>query len=178
MKIGIIYYSRTGNTKKLAEIASDLLKELQHEVTLMPIEAYNPQKGKQFDLVIIGSYCDSNNYPKKVRELFTSLKKNTHLSSFVTHSTHSTGPYYRDWAAGSETFFNDFCREYNMVNKGYFHCQGRPSLAISLFIHNAIIKDNEQWKVYKADMNNHPNEQEIADFKKFIDTLGRPTQVS
>ena len=171
MKIGIIYYSRTGNTKKLAEIASDLLKGLQNEITLMPIEAYNPQNGQQFELLIIGSYCDSNNYPKKVRELFTSLKKNTHLASFVTHSTHSTGPYYRDWAAGSETFFDTFCRENDMLNKGYFHCQAKPSMAISLFIRSAIIKDNDQWKEYKADMNNHPNEQEIAAFKDFIHSV-------
>lgn len=171
MKLGIIYYSRTGNTKKLAEIAFDLLKGMQHEVTLLPIEKFSPDNEPQFDLLIIGSYCDSNNYPKKVRELFASLKKNTHLASFVTHSTHSSGPYYREWAAGSETFYESYCRENNVVNKGYFHCQGKPSMAINMFIRSAIIKDKDEWKAYRADKNNHPTEQEIAAFKTFIHNI-------
>jgi flavodoxin len=171
MKIGIIYYSRTGNTKKLAEIAFDLLKGMLHEVSLFSIENFSPENEQQFDLLIIGSYCDSNNYPKKVHELFASLTKNKHLASFVTHSTYSSGPYYQAWAAGSETFYDSYCSENNVVNKGYFHCQGKPSRAISLFIRSAIIKDKGEWKEFKADMNNHPNEQEIVAFKAFIHSI-------
>ena len=41
MKIGIIYYSRTGNTKKIAKILEGKIKEKKAEVDLIEIEHVN-----------------------------------------------------------------------------------------------------------------------------------------
>lgn len=38
MKVGIVYYSRTGNTRKVAKILEDKLKEKKAEVDLIEIE--------------------------------------------------------------------------------------------------------------------------------------------
>lgn len=38
MKIGMIYYSRTGNTKKIAKILEEKLKEKNNEIDLIEIE--------------------------------------------------------------------------------------------------------------------------------------------
>ena len=171
MKIGIIYYSKTGITKKLSEIATAQLRATSHEVKLLPIENYNYFAEEKYNLLIIGSFCEPNNYPEKVRGLFSSLKVNKCLASFVTHSTYESGPYYQNWGAGCNAFYERYCDENKVVNKGYFHCRGKPSLAISLFIRMVVIKDKTDWKEYKRDMNNHPDEIEICRFKEFIENV-------
>ena len=41
MKIGIVYYSRTGNTRKIAKILEEKIKEKKAEVDLIEIEQVN-----------------------------------------------------------------------------------------------------------------------------------------
>jgi flavodoxin len=171
VKIGILYYSKTGNTKHLSEIAESLLGSMQHEVIRLPIDKFVNEQEKTFDLLVIGSYCDSNNYPKKVRDLFENLHENKCLASFVTHATYEDGPYYQKWGSGCEKYFNEFCVKNQITNRGYFHCRAKPSIPISIFIRKEVIQDNADWKEYKKDMNRYPGNVEISRFKEFIQNL-------
>ncbi len=171
MKIGIVYYSKTGATKKLSEIAAIQLQNASHEVSLLPLEDYKYDMEGKYDLIIIGSYCDSNDYPKEVRDFLNNKNRNKCLASFVTHATYESGKYYDDWAAGCEIFYKNYCKENAIENKGYFHCRSKPSIAVALFIKMAVIKDKDDWEEYKKDMNDYPGDNEINSFKRFINTL-------
>jgi len=171
MKIGIIYYSKTGTTKRLAEIAADYFISLSHQVSFTSIDQYLNKKEEKFDLLIIGSYCDSNNYPKKVQSLFDSIKINNKISTFITHATNENGPYYDKWAGGCEKHFINYCNKNSKINKGYFHCRAKASFAIKLFIQTVVFKNNkEDWMKYKKDQDFYPRQEEIDKFMIFLST--------
>lgn len=172
MNIRIIYASKTGITQRLAEIVDTIFREKKHEVTLSAIDAVTDINDLHaYDLVMIGSYCDSNHYPKKMKNLFHALGPVKSLASFVTHATYESGAYYEKWAAGCETFFQNYCNERHIVNQGYFHCRGKPSKAISIFVRMFVIQDKQDWKEYQRDMNDYPTEHEIQRFKEYIHRL-------
>ncbi len=170
MKIAIIYYSKTGNTKKLSQIAYEILKE-KNQVEIIPLEKVKIEN-LDWDLIFLGSYCDSNSYPKKVKEFLNNIRGNIKkIASFVTHATGNTGQYYERWAKGCEDYFYNYCNKNNIENYGYYHCQAKPSLPISIFIKNAVFKEKQDWEDYKKDMNNHPDKEEIDSFKEFISQI-------
>jgi flavodoxin len=168
MNIGIVYASKTGNTKKMAETAATFWRNHGHEVTLKPIEEYDYANEVKYDILLIGSYCDSNQYPKIMRKFFQNQKANSCLSSFVTHATYDAGPYYEKWAMGCATFFKKYCDEHDIVNKGYFHCRGKPSKAIRLFVRMIVIKGSDDWFEYQRNMDHFPGEKEYKRFDKFL----------
>jgi flavodoxin len=172
MRIGIVYFSKTGVTKGLARIAAEDLGAASHDVELIPLQKLDPAASLAYDLLLIGSYCDSSTYPKAVRELFARLKPGARVASFVTHSTLESGPLYEKWAAGCEKFFAAHCARNGLMNKGYFHCRGKPSLAIAVFIRFWVFKKNRAgWKEYRKDLFKYPREAEILRFKEFIKTF-------
>jgi NAD(P)H dehydrogenase (quinone) len=54
-KILVIYYSRTGNTQKMAQLISDSLKAGSHDVVLKKVEDTSIEDLKLADGIIIGS---------------------------------------------------------------------------------------------------------------------------
>ncbi len=172
MNIGIIYCSKTGNTEKLAEYAAELFTDLSNNVSLIPIKKYNYKNEQLFDLLIIGSYCDSNSMARPVLKLFNSLHKNKNIACFVTHSTYDSGPYYDSWAKGCETYFRQYCKDNSIERYNYFHCRGKPPRLISIFIKMMVFKkEKDDWKNYRADMNAYPDENDINNFRNFIMNL-------
>ena len=172
MNIGIIYASKTGNTAHLAKIAFDTFEKHAHTVTLVPIENFNFVKENQFDLIVVGSYCDSNSFPKSIKKLFESLKHNKRTACFVTHATEESGEYYNKWAAGCNIYYNDFCTSNKIESAGYFHCRSKPSKVISMFIKVVVFKGNKKaWSEYNSDMNTYPSEIEISRFRDYINDI-------
>ena len=66
MKIGLVYYSRTGNTKKIAKILEEKFKEKNTEIDLIEIEhvkkpgffAAGKASTKQLELPIKNNHFD------------------------------------------------------------------------------------------------------------------------
>ncbi len=54
-KIIVIYYSRSGNTRTMAETVAEGVKESGAEVTLTEVEQCNPDQLLQYDGIIAGS---------------------------------------------------------------------------------------------------------------------------
>jgi NAD(P)H dehydrogenase (quinone) len=54
-KILIIYYSKTGNTQKMAQLISDSLKASSHQIILKKVEDADPDDLRSADGIIIGS---------------------------------------------------------------------------------------------------------------------------
>jgi flavodoxin len=169
MNIGIVYASKTGNTKKLVDLASEKLRGLSHHVTVIPIAEYDFDNEVPYDLLLIGSYCDKTNFTRPVIALFESLKVNRCLAAFVTHATHDSGPYYLAWAAPSEEFYKKHCQENAVTDKGFFHCRAKPSLSIRLFVKMVVFKHEKAlWNAYKKDMDMYPGANELNRFEEFL----------
>lgn len=172
MKIGIIYTSKTGITKGFAERAAELLRSTAHEVTITPVEEYNASSNEVFDLLLVGSYCDSNNYPKQMKKALGSFKKPAAIASFVTHATMDEGRYYDKWAAGCSHYFDTYCTENAVPSKGYFHCRAKPSKAVALFIKLVVFRGaKEDWLSYQKQMDDFPSDTDRKRFDAFITEL-------
>jgi len=144
MKIGIIYTTKTGITESFAERATELLRSMAHEVSITPVEEYDVSSDEVFDLLLVGSYCDSNNYPKQMKKGWSSFRKPVAIASFVTHATTDNGPLYEKWAAGCAHFYDSYCADNSVPSKGYFHCQAKPSKAIALFIKMIVFRGTKK----------------------------------
>lgn len=55
MKILIVYYSQSGNTKKVVEIAEERLKTLNHDVTVKNALTAKAEQVSESDLLLIGT---------------------------------------------------------------------------------------------------------------------------
>lgn len=54
-KVLVLYYSRTGNTRKMAEAVAEGVKEAQVEVTLCDVQKCTPEMLLEYDGIIVGS---------------------------------------------------------------------------------------------------------------------------
>ncbi len=69
-KIIVIYYSQSGNTKKMAELIADSIKKEKLEVDLNEVGQVKPQDLMKYDGIIVGSptYYGSMSY--QIKQLF------------------------------------------------------------------------------------------------------------
>jgi len=69
-KVGVIYYSRTGNTEKMAKAVYEGVKSEGVEVELKKVEETEPEDLLNWDGIIVGSPCYYGLPAASVKELF------------------------------------------------------------------------------------------------------------
>lgn len=169
MNIGIICHSKTGNTKRLANIAKDEFIKKGDSVEIVSIDKY--KFDRSFDLVILGTYCASNSLSKKFVKLLNGFSSDDNIACYVTHATNSSGKYYDKWAKGSEDLYKHICDDKKIANN-FFHIKAKPSFTISLFIKLVVFKNaRKDWDDYRKTMNDYPIEKDIKSFKAWINSL-------
>lgn len=92
MKIAIVYFSGTGNTKKVAEKYGEYFTSQGHECTLYPLPMRETIDFSQFDKVGVGYPIHAFNAPKIVLDFARSLpkrkvKKDGRQSAFILKSS-------------------------------------------------------------------------------------------
>ena len=58
MKVAVVYESRTGNTKRAAEMIAAAVRELDHEVGVYPSGKVNLDYLREADMVFVGTWTD------------------------------------------------------------------------------------------------------------------------
>ena len=96
MKIGLIYFSPTENTAKIAEIVKNKLNELHNEVEEFNITNYSERQKKidlgQFEAFIFGFPIYYWRAPKLIRDWLLTLKgEGKKLSVFFTYGGVNVG---------------------------------------------------------------------------------------
>ena len=89
MKSIIIYYSQTGNTRKIARAIHRGARTLLEKCHIAPIKEVKPKDLDNYDLIGLGSPVWMGAEPPNVRLFTESLpdQKGKHLFSFCTHGT-------------------------------------------------------------------------------------------
>ncbi len=178
MKVLVVYYSKTGNTKKIADVIHETAS-INHEATILPINECSIEDLNNYDLLFIGSACHDATLAKPMREFLESLSnENTFVfAGFYTHSTalpkgsERNIQLFNDWAGQCQMFFEKVSIDKKIEFLGDFHCQGKPSFLIEKFIQFKIIKDRKEWPSYKKELRLHPAQSDFlaaADFTKEI----------
>ncbi len=178
MKILITYFSQTGNTEKIAE-AIHKVSSKHHESYLKRIKKVKIEELDDYDLVFIGSACHDADLAKPVLRFLKKIPNSPKyaIAGFFTHSTYTPEGDERiknlseEWSGKCSKTFEKVKKEKNVNFKGYFRCQGIPSPPIEQFIHNTIIKDDEEWAAFIEEVKKHPNENDIEEAKKFAQDI-------
>jgi flavodoxin len=174
LKVLVAYYSETGNTEKIAKtIYEEASKE--HEAHLKRIKDISVDMLNDYDLVFLGSACHSADLAAPVKKILKALSKSPkfRLAGFFTHSTWTpeqnehARTFFDRWASKCIDSFESVSEEKGIDFRGYYHCQGAPSLPIQAFIRSEIIKSDDEWEMYIREARKHPNQEDLEKAKDF-----------
>ncbi|MCK4669267.1 flavodoxin domain-containing protein [Candidatus Bathyarchaeota archaeon] len=174
LKVLVTYYSETGNTEKIARaIYEEVSKE--HEAYLKKINEVTADALNNYELVFLGSACHSADLAAPVKKILDAVPTSPRfkLAGFFTHSTLCSGDSARTqklfdrWAGKCIVSFDKVSMEKRIDFKGYYHCQGVPSLPIQEFIKKEIIESADEWKGYIKEVRKHPSSEDVQEAKSF-----------
>ena len=174
MKILIVYYSKTGNTKQIAKMIHSATS-VKHDSSLIPLKAFSIEKLHDCDLLFVGAPCHSSDLAKPMLKFLSLLPdmSSFKLAGFYTHSTtlpmgsERTEQLFNDWAGKCHKSFEKAEEDKKIDFLGDFHCQGKAGFLVECFIHSKIIKDKKEWKESKKEIRLHPTEEDMNNAKQF-----------
>lgn len=163
MKMAVVYSSRTGNTKKIAEaIAAELLGAICVEVTQAPDPAH-------FDLIAVGFWAKRGSADLAAQAY---MKKITgkNVITFFTLGAYPDSDHAQQCVTAANACYGENCRVL-----GTFWCQGAvdPRLVAHRLNHSEKAKHpitparRKRW----ADAAMHPNEDDVAAARAFTRNL-------
>ncbi len=91
MDINVIYFSQTGNTRKVAKAMADVFKKAGHDTRAIGFNKLQPTDFTDADLIGVGAPCFESQAPSHVREYLWDLPELTGEKAFV-FSTSGGGP--------------------------------------------------------------------------------------
>jgi flavodoxin len=175
VKVLVSYFSQTGNTERVAKVICKAVQSQGHEGDLSPVSEIAADSLAGYDLVFLGSACHSADLAQPVKQLLTGIPSSPtyKLAGFVTHSTvmpeggERERELHERWASKCVKSLNQASEEKGIDFLGYFSCQGAPSPPIEMFIHNTIVTDDDEWKVYIDEVKKHPTQDDLEKAKEF-----------
>jgi flavodoxin len=150
----VTYFSRTGNTKKVAEA---IFAALDGDKALKPMEEAHPLDG--YSLVFIGFPVQSHSVPYKVEEFLKTIPAGKKIALFCTHGALPGHRLSRE------------AIEYAVVLAakakvlGTFAGRGRLSMHVLDTLGRS--PEHQEWTDMAASANTHPNETDLAEAKVF-----------
>ena len=157
----VTYFSRTGNTKKVAEA---IFAALDGEKDLKPIEDAHPLDA--YSLLFIGFPVQSHSVPYKVEQFLKTIPAKKKIALFCTHGALPGHRLSRE------------AIEYAVVLAaqakvlGTFAVRGRLSMQALEALGQS--PEHQEWTDMAASANTHPNETDLAEaavFARQIRTL-------
>ena len=178
MKILVTYFSQTGNTEKIAQAIHEISSK-NNESYLKSIKKVKIGELDDFNLIFIGSACHDSDLAKPVLKFLKKIPDSPKyaIAGFYTHSTFLPEGDERiiklsdKWSGRCSETFEKLEKEKSVNFKGYFRCQGIPSPPIEQFIHQTIIKDDDEWAEFLEEVKKHPNENDVENAKKFAQDI-------
>ncbi len=101
MKILVAYFSRSGNTKQVAQSIFDTLPAEKEIITIGSQPA-----SSEYDLLFLGFPIESYGPPKKITKYLKDLTKNQPVVFFLTHGVPVEHPLLSEWRNTCKTFFH------------------------------------------------------------------------
>ncbi|MCP4180977.1 MAG: flavodoxin family protein [bacterium] len=143
-KVLVIYYSRTGNTKKMAESVAKGANEAGAEVTLKPVDGTNYKEMLDYDGIIIGSPVYYGHSAGVIRSLIDeSVKIHGRLDGKIGGAFASSAYI----AGGNETTVMDIIH--------------------AMMIHGMIVKGNFKGNHYGPVSINKPDDKVLDECRKY-----------
>lgn len=164
MNIAIIYSSRTGNTKIIAEAIKEALQNENIVYFGNPTEDL-----PEADIYIIGSWTDKGNATDEIINVLKKIK-NKKIAYFGTAGFGGSEEYFKK-------LFERVKFNIDSSNKilGYFYCQGKMPMQVKAR-YEKMIAENPEDNRLKLSIENfdkalsHPNAEDINNVKNWAKT--------
>jgi flavodoxin len=118
MKIGLLYYSETGNTEKIAKALFSVCGE---KTELASIPQVSKEKFGDYDLIILGMPIFGDNMPEPVKNFLNENDlKEKRIALFYTHAA----PMNHSCPQTFLTLMQNYFREKKAFFVGSWHCRG------------------------------------------------------
>lgn len=167
----LVWESRTGTARTLCRRAAILLERRGWTVRSVPARTADPQVLRNADLVVFGTYCAANRPARETRKLWSLPLVLNRTAAFVTHASDEAGPRYEAWAAGPQSEFEAFASRCAGVSAGYFHCRGRASPLLRLFVRAGLFRGTREGALWNRSHREHPGMDALERFDGFVEGL-------
>ncbi|HPS94407.1 MAG TPA: flavodoxin family protein [Deltaproteobacteria bacterium] len=155
MKILVAYFTKTGNTRKVAEAIHDAVK--QEKPDLLPVK--DVQDPGTYDLIICGFPVQAHSVPVPVQEFLKNLKNGQKLAIFSTHGSRTEGQLPK------EAIKHAVGLARNVEILGSFTCRGEVEEEI---IEALMAKpEHRAWAMEAASAKSHPDGADLEDARVF-----------
>jgi flavodoxin len=155
MKILVTFYSKTGNTKKVAEAIYNALNEDNAE--LEPIK--DVRDPGDYDMIICGFPVHAHSVPMPVQNFLKNLKSGQKLALFSTHGSRTGGRMPR------EALEHALGLAKNAEILGSFTCRGEVEQQV---IDDLIDKpQHKAWAMEASSAKSHPDKADLEDAQVF-----------
>lgn len=169
MKIGIVYESKTGNTKIIAESIREVCQEAEHKVIFKDIKDLD-SKSEEVDLYFLGSWTDKGDCGDSINEFCKGLNKQK-IALFGTAGFGGSAEYYQSLTDR----FADALAEDNTI-MGSFYCQGKMPTGIRNR-YTKLLRENPEDEKLEVSIENfdkaqsHPDKDDIQNVKEFAKNI-------
>jgi len=150
----VTYFSRSGNTKKVAEA---IFEAIEGAKDLKAIEEAQPLD--DYSLVFVGFPVQSHSVPYKVEEFLKTIPAKKKIALFCTHGAL---PGHR---LSREAIEHAVILAAKAKVLGTFAVRGRISMQASEALSRS--PEHQEWTDMAASANTHPNETDLAEAKVF-----------
>ncbi len=154
LRILVTYYSRTGNTKKVAQAIYEALPDLK---TIKPIDEV--QAAEEYNLVFIGFPVHSHSVPFQVERFLKSLPKGKKIALFSTHGSLTGSRLSREAIEHAVVVAS----QAKVV--ATFSCRGKVSPEAAEDLSRS--PEHEAWADMAASARAHPTEQDLEQARAF-----------
>ena len=160
MKVLVTYFTKSGNTEKLARAIYDGQKE---KATLDIVPLNEVQSVDEYDLIFCGFPVHSSSIPLPVEKFIKNVPENKCTAFFATHGSLRGGPL----AITAFHYAISIAKKLKVV--GTFGCRG----AVDPKIIDSLIQNLEHrwWAIEAQSAEGHPDAAELDDAKAFAGSM-------
>ena len=168
MKSIIIYSSKTGNTKKIA----DAIQEKLNADNICTVEELENQDLNEYDLIVIGGWIDKGHMNESIKQFIEKIN-NKKVAFFYTLGAYPTSVHAYDCL---ERIKKDFIKNNNEIIE-HFHCQGAVDPELIKWMENLPSNHHHGFDEDRIrrldDARNHPNQEDINGAYNFVSNIKR-----
>lgn len=153
-KVLVTYFSRTGNTRKIAEAIHGALGGDPDLLPMDKVKDLSP-----YGLLFIGFPVQSHSVPYKVEEFLKNVPAGKKIALFSTHGS------LQGMRLSGEAIEYASVLVSKATLLGTFSCRGKVSMQALEVLSKS--PEHEAWADMAATANTHPDEHDIADARAF-----------
>lgn len=162
-KILITFYSKTGNTKKIAE---SIYTMLEGEKAIKPVDEVQEHEIDKFNLIFIGFPVHSHSVPFKIENFIKKIPQAIKIAFFSTHGSLTGSRLSRE----AIEYATVLALKSQVL--GTFSCRGKVSLPALEVLSKS--PEHKAWAEMAVSARIHPDEDDLEDartFARWIQTL-------